>query len=283
MESMCRLLISVGRVRDINKYYGDLVESLIKASEYDPYSIALFGPEDYSHRDGWGRLLIKVAGDNVNVLVSKSTKPIFVESPKLNIGGDVDSLYVDIVHSRASSIGMPINFFSIHPFESETRCGYKLYLVHNGAMHKNILLKKLGIDEESKYAKLYTDSYFLAQYIGSNICDSISPDIIKEVADYVDTGLNLGIVLITDSYVEAMVGSYYRYLDKPDEMRDFYKLYKSSLNETVIYVSSTLIDFSDYKPNVPVDWFEIENGRYDVYRIWFKENKLEYVNSFKVR
>ena len=280
---MCRLLISVGRVRDISKYYEDLVNSLIRASEHDPHSIALFGPEDYSHRDGWGRLFIKVAEGNVNVLVRRSTKPIFVERPRLNIDGDLDSLYVDIVHSRASSIGMPINFFSIHPFESETRCGYKLYLVHNGAMHKDILLKKLGIKKDSSYAKLYTDSYFLAQYIGVNICDSITPDIIKEVAGYVDTGLNLGIVLVTDSYVEVMVGSYYRYLDKPKEMHDFYKVYKSILNETAIYVSSTLVDFDDYKPKLPVDWNEIENGKYDVYRIWFKENKLEHINSFTVR
>jgi len=280
---MCRLLISVGKIRDINNYYEDLVESLIKASEYDPHSIALFGPEDYSHRDGWGRLLVKVTGDNVNVLVSKSTKPIFVERPKLNIDGDLDSFYVDIVHSRASSIGMPINFFSIHPFESETRCGYKLYLVHNGAMHKDILLERLGIDKESNYAKLYTDSYFLAQYIGSKICDSIPPDLIKEVADYVDTGLNLGIVLITDSYIEVVVGSYYRYLDKPKEMHNFYKVYKSIQNETAIYVSSTLIDFDNYKPSVPTEWSEIENGLYDVYRIWVKENKLERIGSFKVR
>lgn len=280
---MCRLLISIGRIKDIRDYYKKLVMSLIKASEYDPYSVALFGPDDYSHRDGWGRLFVRVSGGNVNILLNKSIRPIFVERPSLSINdGESDSLYVDIIHSRASSIGMPVNIFSIHPFESETNCGYQLYLVHNGALNRDILLEKLGLDNESNYAKLYTDSYFLTRYIGANICDSISPDLIKEIVNYVDTGLNLGIVLITDSYVEVLVGSYYKYLDKPKEMHDYYKVYKSTLGETAIYVSSTLIDFDEYNPGLPVDWVEIKNGRYDVYKIWFKENRLEYANSFRV-
>ncbi len=280
---MCRSLISLGRISDIFNYYGRLVNSLIKASEYDPYNIALFGPDDISHDDGWGRLFIKVGSDKVEMVLKRSTAPIFIDKPKISLGeADQNAIYVDIVHSRDSSIGMPINLFSVHPFETETRCGYLLYLVHNGAVKKDIILDWVGVDKNSDHAKLYTDSYFLARYIAMNICDSLSPHPIREASRIVDGGLNLGVVLVTDNYIDVLVGSYYVPTNKPKETRDFYKMYRARLGDTVIYVSSTLIDFEEYNPRLPVEWDEVNNGTYDVYRLWVSRGIVEHLYTFNV-
>ncbi len=281
---MCRLIVSLGSIATAKKYYKALLDSLYKASRYDPYSLALFGPGHESHRDGWGRIFIRIGDGDVEVDYQRSTRPIYIESPTLSLGddGDESALYVDIVHSREHSSGMPVNILSTHPFEAETSCEYNLYLVHNGAVNKAKLLDLLGVDPESKAAKIHNDTYFLAKYLARRICGSFNISVLRSLAGIVEAALNLGAILVTDEYVEVLVGSYYKLGYNPEASRDFYKMYRGEVDDLTVYLSSTLVDVGEYNPGLPIELVELSNGQYDVYRIWVGDKAIEKIGSYKI-
>lgn len=280
---MCRMLISLGRVGALADYHDSLVTSLIKASRYDPYNEALYGPRYTSHRDGWGRVFIKIFHDDVESVCRKSTRPIFVDMPRFSLGeADGDAFFVEVLHSRASSLGMLINLFSTHPIELSTECGYKLYLAHNGEVNKEAIIGMLGTDTGIINKDIFNDSFYLAKYFSMNTCDHLDFSVLRDVIDIVEEALNLGVVLVTDRYVDVLVGSYYRTDKRGDRMRDFYKLYKAELSDLVVYASSTLIDFDEYNPGLPFNWTELGNGYYEIYRIYLGENRLVYRGSYNI-
>jgi len=287
---MCRITAVLGKGSSLYSIYPEIVKGLYGAARYDPYSVDLFGPGEESHKDGWGRLNIQLYEGDLSISHIRSMKPIYKEKPPIRLSLSPleefieDTFFIDFMHARAGSTGMPKNFFSIHPFKEETKEGYILYLMHNGAVYKELLLKELGIDVDSEYASLYTDSYFLAKYLSRYVSDKLNREIVKDLIRFTKTALNLGIVLITKQEIYILLGSYYKKGDKPKEMRNYYKMYFVEYNESVIYLSSTIVDFDEYRPKNILKWEEIENGRYDIYRVKLKEKpKLEKMDRVLVK
>ena len=276
---MCRLIIVHGKSGRLNYIYPEIFNSLIKASKNDPYLTKLLSREEASHRDGWGRLNIYIYKGDISLTLHKSIKPIYIENHSTTLGAYLkkDSLsngyVIDLVHARAKSKGMPRNIFSVHPLESITKNGYKLFLIHNGSVYRERIIKDMRQNLSDKYIELYTDSYFLTKYLASIIDDDINEYIIKDAAKYTKTALNMGLVLISDEYLYITVGSYYKEDDKPKEMRNYYKIYRYADNDIVIYASSTIVDFEEYRPkNIP-KWTEVENGYFEIYKINYKEEE----------
>jgi len=277
------MLIFIGENEKIKKVRKPLVYSLIRSAENDPYSEALFGHEEISHKDGWGRLNIAVNKEGkFKIEMNKSVIPIYNDYSKLfkNID-DQDSLKIEIIHARAASLGTPVNIFSTHPVESITKLGYQVYVNHNGSVEKRKLLRILGINENTTYAKLHNDTYFLTKYIASKISEEINQELIKDIVKFTKTALNISITLIKEKEVQIMVGSFYKLINKPKERKNYYKMY-ASINENLkIYASSTLIDF--YKPKINLEWKEIPNGHFDVYSIKYdKQIELSLISSFNI-
>ncbi len=267
---MCRQAIVVGDGRSVNYVRKPLIRSLINASRYDPYSIALFGSFDTSHADGWGFIRVIITSSGVEkISIERSLKPIYddelVEHILMEeIPGDVG--VVEMIHARAASSGV-VDIRNTHPIEVDTRMGYKLFLIHNGSVDKLELLDRLGIDRGSSHAKIYSDTYFLAKLMALMIEHDISERIVIDLARYTKTALNIGAILVKDREVQVLIGSYYKVFDKPIERRNYYKMYRAYSNSLILYTSSTLIDF--YKPEINFEWSELPNGFFEVYSLQF--------------
>ncbi len=271
---MCRILGSVGRYSLLKQYYGEMIRGLIGASEYDPYAARAFGPEEPSHKDGWGRATVLAGMRKIAVYMYKSLSPIFVDKPQdalpeSELTKFSDPIVVDLLHARAGSKGMPVNYFSVQPFEIQTRSGARLFLMHNGSVSKEELAKDLKGKISGKVIERYSDSYLLALKLAELVEDSIDASVIKELKKYVKTALNIGITLIAESRVLAVFGSYYR-RKLPREYHDYYKMYVAGVGKRdLIYVSSTVIDFAEYRPKLVNSWEELPNGTYHIVSIEF--------------
>ncbi|MCD6341191.1 MAG: hypothetical protein J7L51_04515, partial [Desulfurococcales archaeon] len=268
----CRIIGSVGRYSILKQYYSGLVKGLIGSSEYDPYAVKAFGPEEPSHRDGWGRATVFAGIRKVAVYMYKSLSPIFVDKPREDLPEPElikfsDPIVADLLHARAGSKGMPANYFSVQPFEAQTRSGARLLLMHNGSVSKRDLARDLGSRVPEKVIERYSDSYLLTLKLAELIDDDIDASVIKELKKYVKTALNVGIAVIAEDKVTAAFGSYYS--EKlPKEYWNYYRMYVAKVGEySFIYASSTIVDFSEYKPKSVGSWEEIPNGTYYFVRI----------------
>lgn len=282
---MCRQIIVIGDGRSVNSVRIPLIESLIKSSRYDPHSIALFGSSDASHSDGWGAVRVLLTSTGVErIVIKRSLRPIYEDVWAEHLGEErfpEEAGVVEMVHARAATSGV-VDVRGTHPIEVDTKMGYKLLLVHNGSVDKLELLRRLGIDRESTYAKVYSDTYFLAQLMALLIDCDISERVIGDVVRYTKTALNIGAVLIKDREVQVVAGSYYKVLDKPVERRNYYKMYRAYRNSLILYTSSTVIDF--YKPEIDLKWVEIPNGFFEIYKLRFNEKfEIEKMSEFSIK
>lgn len=265
-----------GRNSDIAAVRAHLVRSLVSAAKDDPYSEALYGPMDRSHGDGWGSITVVVGSSGVErIRIERSLKPLFEDEEARALDTRVeapgDRLGLVMIHARAASAGMPVNIFSTHPAEALTSRGWKLYLVHNGSVDKDRILEDLGIDKMNSYARLYSDTHFLAHLIASRVGDSINGEILREAASYTSSALNIGVALVKEREVEVAVGSFYRLADKPAERRNYYRLYKAQAGDMLfVYASSTLVDI--YRPSIGLTWGEVPNGFFEVYRLRYGDS-----------
>ncbi|MEM4971707.1 MAG: hypothetical protein QXE01_10710 [Sulfolobales archaeon] len=271
---MCRILILFGGSQPIARYRDALIESLLRASEFDPYGGFLTGSRGISHKDGWGRLSVLITSRGVEKLaIAKSIEPFYSDVDARTHPhqlGSRDGAAVEMIHVRAAATGMPINIFSTHPAEAVTSEGYRLYLIHNGTVDKDRILEDLGIDGRGVYASLYNDTYFLAQMIATRIRSHIDEGILREIIGYTVSALNMGAILVREHDVEVVVGSFYRVYDRAVERRNYYKIYRAvSSGPIYIYSSSTTIDI--YRPDLDLGWIEIPNGLFEVYRIWYDD------------
>lgn len=255
--------------------------SLVKAAERDPHGRALFGPDELSHRDGWGFLRIVISGGRVSSLsLGISTRPVFEDPGVLGVGaperipGEAGVL---MVHARAASRGMPVNIFSTHPAEALTPQGYRLFVIHNGTVEKERILGDLGIDPGSSYARRYNDTHFLAQLLASRVVEDLEKPLIEAAAKYLRTALNVGIVLVKDEEAQVAVGSLYRLGERPAERERYYRLYEASGEDLAAYASSTLADY--YSPS-GLAWKPLPNGLFRIYRVGAARPEL--VESFTI-
>ena len=266
---MCRMLTIIGLSSYISRLRGPLLDSLVKASRRDPYAEKLFKKNVFSHGDGWGRIAVGFDRDGLYRLsIYKSLKPIYLDSyTSVFEDGDLNDLLVmaDLIHARASSKNMKVNIYSTHPAEAVTRSGYKLYIIHNGTVNKDLLVENLSLNKDSEYVEKYNDTHFLAQYLAERDIKSIDRSVITDIKRFVKTALNIGLVLVRDNDILIAIGSYYIDPDNSVEKFNYYKIYRAYRDDLYVYASSTLIDH--YKPNIDLKWNVIENGRFDIYRI----------------
>jgi len=261
---MCRIVVAHGRLGVLERYYEELVRGLVGASYYDPHQVRAFGERDYSHSDGWGRLRVAIGSGKVAIDYYRSLSPIYVDRPTLNIQSSIreysNPLVVELLHSRASSAGMPVNIFSVQPFEFQTRTGSRLFLIHNGSVNKDRLASELG-GVEGEVLSRYSDSYIMGLWLAKKLGDTIDEDSVKKLKDYVKTALNIALLLVGPARVEVVAGSYYRE-ELPLEKKDYYKVYVAELGELLVLASSTIVDFEEYRPKSIESWRELENGSY---------------------
>ena len=228
----------------------------------------LFPGDPGKHGDGWGILIQSLNLDKYDILY-RSLKPIYSDSLKL-ITHLIDNLILKLdnasilIHSRAASTKMPKNIYSVQPFKLESKLGYPLYLIHNGSIDKEALYHdELESLIDKRYLDIYSDSYFLARYIGFNTSSKIDIDVIKGLKKYVKSALNIGLTLMLNDRLEILIGNYYKSLNKSREARNYYKMYRVFDRDIAIYASSTIIDY--YKPGLDLDWKEMKNGEFDIY------------------
>jgi len=261
---MCRVVVVYGRLGVLERYYEELVRGLVGASYYDPYMVRAFGERSHSHSDGWGRLRVAIGSGKIAIDYYRSLSPIYVDRPNLSIRSSVrdysNPLVVELLHSRAGSAGMPVNIFSVQPFEFQTRTGSRLFLIHNGLVDKGGLAGELG-DLGEEVLGRYSDSYIMGLWLARRLGDTIDESNIRELKEYVRTALNIALLLVGPARVEVVAGSYYRE-ELPPEKKDYYKVYVAELGDLLVLASSTIVDFEEYKPRSIESWRELENGSY---------------------
>ncbi len=276
---MCRLIMIIGKHELVSNVYNELLNGIIKAAKRDQYGAKLFSRKDFCHKDGWGIVRIVLDDKNISVFHYKSLKPIYKDpiainqyiSYKNNYSGD--SLIIDFIHARAASRGTRLNILSTQPINAVTRLGDSLYLIHNGSVNKQQLLNELSIPNKSEHAKEGSDSYFLAQYIAQNISDTLNLNHIRMVKSYVDTALNLGVIHLKNQCAYVVMGSYFKVRrEKAEECRNYYKLYKYFDDRgLIIFSSSTIIDFPEYRPKLLYNWEKVDNGKFELYKVDFRD------------
>jgi len=287
---MCRILGFIGRYSVYKKISDELIKGIVGASRYDPYAVRAFGREEFSHKDGWGRLRIFLGAGKTSIYLYRSTEPIFIDRPsedsfETDIVRYSDPLIVDFIHARAASTGNPVNIFSVHPFETATRRGYKIFLMHNGAVDKYRLAETLETKLSKEVIEKYSDTYILALKLGELIDEEMNIEILRKIKGYVKTALNIGFVLLTDDEATVIFGSYYRD-DLSIERKDYYRLYVASLSEkdfeekNIVFASSTIVDFKEYRPKSLTDWRINDNGRYHMIKIKY-DDKEPYISYYK--
>ena len=103
--------------------------------------------------------------------------------------------------------------------------------------------------------------------IAARIKSQIDEGTLREIMGYTVSALNIGVILVRDHHVEVAIGSFYRVYDRAVERKNYYKIYRAVSRDPIyIYSSSTTIDI--YRPDLDLEWVEIPNGLFEVYRIW---------------
>ncbi len=264
---MCRILVGLGRHSVLSRYYDELIKGLIGSAEYDPYLSRLTNGSETSHRDGWGRVSLYLGIGKRSFYMYKSLKPIFIDRPtkdlpETSLTDFSDPYLIDMIHVRAAARGMPLNFLSVHPFETYTKTGSRIAIIHNGTVDKYEIAREMGIPE--KLVERYSDTFILLLKLSELIEDRFNADVLREIKRYVKSALNIGLLLYTEDNTTLVVGSYYLDASK----KDYYKIYFAELGYgAYIFSSSTLVDFSDYKPSKIRGWREVPNGAYYIINI----------------
>jgi glutamine amidotransferase len=241
-----------------------LYESLVKAARRDPHSVRLFGEGEESHGDGWGFLSVRIGGRGVEgYTVHRSVSPVYEEGVPASLR-HAGSPWIGVVHARAASTRMPVNVFSVHPVEAQSPEGYKLFLAHNGAMDRDALARAVGASDAER--RLYNDTHFLARLLAVRHQGLASGEALEEASAYTRTAMNIAAFLLSPSDQVMVVGSYYKAYGRPEHVRGYYRMYMGVYGGTVIYASSTIVDYYDPFPGA-VEWVEVPNGAFDVYRV----------------
>jgi glutamine amidotransferase len=286
---MCRILGFIGRHSVYKKISDELIKGIVGASRYDPYAVRAFGREEASHKDGWGRLRIFLGAGKTSIYLYRSTEPIFIDRPsedsfETNIVRYSDPLMIDFIHARAASTGNPVNIFSAHPFETATKRGYKIFLMHNGTVDKYKVAETLENKVSEDILKNYSDTYILALKLGELLDEDVDINVLRKIKEYVKSALNIGLVLLAENKVSVVFGSYYKDNGSKD-LKNYYKLYMTDLTEknyeerNIIFASSTLVDFREYRPSFAESWRELENGEYHIIRIERYKDKEMRISS----
>jgi len=262
---MCRILFLAIEMNDKSKSILDiLINSFIRASEYDYYFEQYTKGARIRHDDGWGIAVGAIYRDYLALFHEKSALPVFHDVSKtilytmINKVKDFEKAYV-ILHSRAASRTEPLGSENAHPFREDYSLGI-LWLVHNGGINKKKIAKDIGI-----YPWIYIDSAVLTKYIAKKIdscvknCSDIPncvSEIYREVYDkYLDRCLALvtGLLISCRDSVELYASTPLKDSHTCSELkRKYYQVYMLEQDSISAMMSSTIRDFLISKVDIGV-------------------------------
>ncbi|NPA99818.1 MAG: hypothetical protein GXO10_00410 [Crenarchaeota archaeon] len=229
---MCRILAYYGSTN--KRIIEEILDSLLRVSKHDVIG-TLSGIDDF-HPDGWGIYVRYRSGE----AYARSSNAVFDEE---NIVRTLIRSYVDvankimiILHIRAASQGEPHGVDHSHPYMLQDG-EIKLVLAHNGAVKKRDILRDIG---KEHLAEKVTDSMALTMYIFEKLKKGIdiSETILDVMERYTKTALMTSIFIDYGYRMELIVTSHVS--ERMRHRIEYYRLYKLNLNETVIYLSSSL-------------------------------------------
>jgi Predicted glutamine amidotransferase len=215
----------------------NVLESLIKASDKDPYSS--FG----SHPDGWG-FVIYFRDDGWSKIYYTSRKPIF-KDPNVKLLSSIrgDEL-VGIIHARRSSKKFLLGPSHAHPYF--LRAGpYELFLAHNGS------ISRVGFTEPNLP---YTDSFVMLMEVAKRVQEGMDPvesysRVTKELRQW-STSLNSSLLFYGEGVGPSLYVYYYYNKEKMREKEEYYRLYRSG---GYIFSSSVNYYLRDIGRELPYD------------------------------
>lgn len=248
---MCRFLTFIFKVDDHNlQIISQFINALIKAAKNDPYLEGRTKGKRRSHDDGWGFCIIKLSSNEKDYIIHyyRSMNPIFNDGyaftlPKLISQFKLDDFVLGLIHARAAGSGEPLGIHNVHPYYLSTESGYQLWFAHNGGVNKIKLANNLKLDN---LVNMYSDSYFLFQYIVKTLRSYEHDNILLKYAEivkenYVKSALNTTLIVHKpqDNIFSVIVTKYSRksddyYYNKYYEVKIFEK------DSLIIYSSSTL-------------------------------------------
>ncbi|AHF79476.1 class II glutamine amidotransferase [Thermococcus paralvinellae] len=258
---MCRILFAVGEGEKVKS----LVDTLVKASENDPYKAKRKWGE--KHKDGWGYLLLV----NNSVVHYKSEKPIFGDLGEVEkLKERLEEFVVLLAHTRAASQG-EVRLFNVHPYHFSTERGFEFWIFHNGDLNKEKLVELGKFNGE--VLKNASDSYTMGVYLSRKLEGIEKEQILRrfrELKGTVNSALNTASLFIdANGKVRGFITAYMKDdLLKHETEYNYYRLLKLK-KDLFAVVSSTFELYSD----LPFE--HVENGTAFYIKIEPKEMKFE--------
>ncbi len=257
------MLSFIGRVdtdEDIN-ILTELLSALHKSCRKDPYLETRLRFSNHPH--GWGYLLIVKSDDRLNITYKKSLKPIYEDDDFQELIEKVKKLKGEkvliLIHGRRTREELSKSILGVHPLHVYSIHGYELWLCHNGSVSEEKLQKLLDLPDDvfKKLRTKYPDSYLLTLYLARYSLNEVEM-LLKELKDnheFVKTALNLEIVTMNKNKIQLI--NVVSFKAKNENDKKYYMMYRISSNKSIIYCSSTIIDYY-------VDKEELENVSFKV-------------------
>ncbi len=262
---MCRIAVAIGDAKELKK----IAVALASASKRDPYKAAR--GKGWSHRDGWGYVLI--TGDEVRHY--RTTKAIADDIRGLDeLLSSINSDGVLVMHSRAASQG-GVRLTNTQPFEITSRGGEIGWLIHNGDIMRNELAEMLTRRPSDEEMRKTSDSHLLAVYVREQMemkgaDEETVMKAMKKVIPPVKSSLNTAIILSDGEKLKAIVTAYSRpeYIEDPKNW-DYVRIIRLKESKIMAVGSSTLELYHDGP------WETLENGTVLSIEVNLKEMKIK--------
>jgi len=205
---MCRILIATGEGEKLR----ELALAMRSASHRDPYKASR--GRGWSHRDGWGYLL--VTRDGLQHYRSTNSLPSDSAGFETLLNSISDGSIL-MMHSRAASQG-EISLINTQPFVISTEGGAMAWLIHNGDLDREAVAGMLERGPGEDALKGLSDSYVLAMYVGEAMRSAegdVSP-FLMNLTEHVKTTLNAALLVMRNKSIRTTVVAY----SNPDYAKD---------------------------------------------------------------
>lgn len=234
---MCRLLFYRGITS--NKLIS-LVDSIKKASEYDPLLEKASKGKRRSHGDGWGYVVYH----EDSIIYYKSTTPIYEDSLGYNnllhiLTNLSNRNIILLIHTRTASEGSR-NIVNTQPIKYSS-LSTEFYLAHNGTVDKKEIARRLGFGNISREI---SDTYLMGYYMSlklNTFTENLLLNLYRELAGYTKTAFNtMTLLLPASKNLESVVVVTNYYTTRDPQKIEYYRLYVEEKEDYVAYYSSTI-------------------------------------------
>jgi len=223
----------------------NLLESLRKAAEHDPFLAKRTNGKKKNHHDGWGYVLITSS----SIYEYKSLDPIYTDykgyKQLINILEHLrekSSSTALLIHARLASPGYSKVINDTHPFHFYTNDNYDAWLIMNGTLTGFF----------TKYQDGRSDTYGLIKYISGKKFWEIPKEILTIIINnpnIVKLGIAIGVLGVKPSCNNKFIEGYFIYYrrdykEKTDEYYDYYRL---TTDKSIVFMSSTARYYLDEK------------------------------------